>query len=227
MASRPSCGPDARPGRAPAGSVLASIAATTVGTMAELQRLDGRRARREQNVDAVVDAMLDLLGEGHLTPGAAAVAERSGVSLRSVFRYFDDMDSLTERAIARQMERAAPLFDLLDDDGPLDVRAGRLASHRAVQYNRLAPFARVAIVRSAAVPGHRRGPGHPPRRVCAARWRPSSAGSWTRSTTLSGKRSCRASRPPPPSRSWTCSSPIGACRRLPSRPFFGGPCSGS
>ncbi|HEY8057438.1 MAG TPA: hypothetical protein VID94_01740, partial [Acidimicrobiales bacterium] len=82
--------------------------------MAEPQRLDGRRARREQNVDAVVDAMLDLLGEGRLTPGAAAVAERSGVSLRSVFRYFDDMDSLTERAIARQMERAAPLFDLLD-----------------------------------------------------------------------------------------------------------------
>jgi AcrR family transcriptional regulator len=120
--------------------------------MAELQRLDGRRARREQNVDAVVDAMLDLLGEGHLTPGAAAVAERSGVSLRSVFRYFDDMDSLTERAIARQMERAAPLFDLLDDDGPLDVRVGRLASHRAVQYNRLAPFARVAIVRSAQYP---------------------------------------------------------------------------
>ena len=120
--------------------------------MAELQRLDGRRARREQNVDAVVDAMLDLLGEGHLTPGAAAVAERSGVSLRSVFRYFDDMDSLTERAIARQMERAAPLFDLLDDDGPLDVRVGRLASHRAVQYNRLAPFARVAIVRSARYP---------------------------------------------------------------------------
>lgn len=120
--------------------------------MAEPHRLDGRRARREQNVDAVVDAMLDLLGEGHLTPGAAAVAERSGVSLRSVFRYFDDMDSLTERAIARQMERAAPLFDLLDDTGSLPERAARLGAHRVHQHRELAPFARVAIVRSLQFP---------------------------------------------------------------------------
>jgi AcrR family transcriptional regulator len=115
-------------------------------------QLDGRRARREQNVEAVVDAMLDLLGEGNLAPGAAAVAERSGVSLRSVFRYFDDMDSLTERAIARQMERAAPLFDLLDDAGTTRERAERLAAHRVMQHGKLAPYARVAILRSEEFP---------------------------------------------------------------------------
>src|SRR5688572_5375597 len=115
--------------------------------MAEPERLDGRRARREQNVDAVVESMLDLLGEGQLNPGAAAVAERSGVSLRSVFRYFDDMDSLTERAIARQMERAAPYFDLLDASGSLEARAARLAHHRVVQHDALAPYARVAVLR--------------------------------------------------------------------------------
>ena len=120
--------------------------------MAEPQHLDGRRARREQNVDAVVDAMLDLLGDGHLSPGAAAVAERSGVSLRSVFRYFDDMDSLTDRAIARQMERAAPLFDLLEDSGDLAQRAARLGAHRVHQHRELAPFARVAILRSGRFP---------------------------------------------------------------------------
>ena len=120
--------------------------------MAEPQRLDGRRARREQNVDAVVDAMLDLLGEGDLAPGAAAVAERSGVSLRSVFRYFDDMDSLTERAITRQMERAAPLFDLLEDHGPVADRARRLAAHRVHQHAALAPYARVAVIRAARFP---------------------------------------------------------------------------
>ena len=121
--------------------------------MAEPQRLDGRRVRREQNVDAVVDAMLDLLGEGHLSPGAAAVAERSGVSLRSVFRYFDDMDSLTDRAIARQMERAAPLFDLLDDSGDLADRAARLGAHRVHQHRELAPFARVEAVLARSVIG--------------------------------------------------------------------------
>ncbi len=125
--------------------------------MAELQRLDGRRVRREQNVEAVVEAMLDLLGEGQLNPGAAAVAERSGVSLRSVFRYFDDMDSLTERAIARQMERAAQYFDLLDATGTVEERATSLARHRVVQHAALAPYARVAILRSAQYPAVARG----------------------------------------------------------------------
>ena len=46
------------------------ITATTVDVMAEPQRLDGRRARREQNVDAVVDAMLDWCSVG---PSAARV----------------------------------------------------------------------------------------------------------------------------------------------------------
>jgi AcrR family transcriptional regulator len=125
--------------------------------MAELQRLDGRRARREQNVDAVVEAMLDLLGEGNLNPGAAVVAERSGVSLRSVFRYFDDMDSLTELAIARQMERAGQYFDLLDATGTVEERAARLAAHRVEQHTHLAPYARAALVRAHEYPAVARG----------------------------------------------------------------------
>jgi TetR/AcrR family transcriptional regulator, regulator of autoinduction and epiphytic fitness len=116
--------------------------------MAQPERLDGRRVRREQNVEAVVDAMLDLLGEGVLSPGAAEVAERSGVSLRSVFRYFDDLDSLMERAIARQSERAAHLFEPLDADGTVAERAARLAAHRVHQHELLAPFAHAAVVRA-------------------------------------------------------------------------------
>ena len=147
--------------------------------MAEPQRLDGRRARREQNVDAVVDAMLDLLGEGILRPGAAAVAERSGVSLRSVFRYFDDMDSLTDRAIARQMERAAPLFDLLEAGGSLAERARRLAVHRVLQHQELAPFARAAIARSERFPAVAEGVATRAPTRCVARSRPSSRPSST------------------------------------------------
>jgi AcrR family transcriptional regulator len=125
--------------------------------MAEPQRLDGRRARREQNADAVVEAMLDLLGEGNLNPSAAAVAERSGVSLRSVFRYFDDMDALTELAIARQMERAGQWFDLLDATGTIEERAAALAAHRVEQHAHLAPYARAALVRAHQYPAVAQG----------------------------------------------------------------------
>lgn len=116
--------------------------------MADPRQLDGRRVRREQNIEAVVDAMLDLLGEGVVQPSAAQVAERSGVSLRSVFRYFDDLDSLVERAIARQLERAAPLFDLLEASGTVAERAERLARHRVRQHEALAVYARTALARA-------------------------------------------------------------------------------
>jgi AcrR family transcriptional regulator len=120
--------------------------------MSQPERLDGRRVRREQNVEAVVEAMLDLLGEGELNPSAAMVAERSGVSLRSVFRYFDDMDSLTELAIARQMERAAHHFDLIEATGDVEERAAALARRRLEQHRHLAPYARAALVRSHQYP---------------------------------------------------------------------------
>ena len=72
--------------------------------------VDGRRARRHRSRDLAVDAVLDLLGEGVLRPTAQQVAERSGVSLRSIFRIFDDVESLNAAAAARQLSRIRHLF---------------------------------------------------------------------------------------------------------------------
>ena len=72
--------------------------------------IDGRRARRHRSRDLAVDALLDLLGEGVLRPTAQQVAERSGVSLRSIFRIFDDVESLNAAAAARQLSRVRHLF---------------------------------------------------------------------------------------------------------------------
>ena len=47
---------------------------------------DGRRLRRERNRDAVIEALLDLFGEGNLQPSTDEIAVRSGVSARSLFR---------------------------------------------------------------------------------------------------------------------------------------------
>jgi len=72
-------------------------------------RLDGRNARAERSRAAVVDALLDLLGEGDLRPPAARIAERAGVSLRSVFQHFADIETLYGAAADRQIERLASL----------------------------------------------------------------------------------------------------------------------
>ena len=111
--------------------------------------VDGRTARRDRNRELVLDAAIELFTENDLAPDAASVAERSGVSLRSVYRYFEDHDSLVRAAIARHAERIAPLLVIPDlGVGPFDVRVERLVAARMRLYEAAAPTARVAVLRA-------------------------------------------------------------------------------
>lgn len=86
------------------------------------EKVDGRRARRHRSRDQAIDALLDLLGEGVVRPTAQQVAERSGVSLRSIFRIFDDVETLHTEAAERQLQRHRHLFRDVPGDGPLEER---------------------------------------------------------------------------------------------------------
>lgn len=124
---------------------------TAPSTGAAVVAVDGRTARRDRNRDLVLDAVIELFTEDQFAPNAAAVAERSGVSLRSVYRYFQDHDALVRAAIARNAERIAPLFNVPDlGKGPLDERVTRFVAWRIRLYQEEAPVARAAIVRAPA-----------------------------------------------------------------------------
>jgi AcrR family transcriptional regulator len=111
--------------------------------------LDGRRARRGRNREAVVDALLELFREGQLNPSVAAVAERSGVSLRSVFRYFDDLDEMGRIAIGRHLDSVGHLFDLPGiGEGSRADRIDALVTQRLALYERVAPVMRAALIRA-------------------------------------------------------------------------------
>lgn len=112
-------------------------------------KVDGRTAGRERNLLAVVDALLDLYAEGELRPAADAVAKRAGISRRSVFRYFDDLDDLNRTAFARQLERVWPLVELPGmGEGSLEARIATIAAQRATLYAAIAPVARVTRLRA-------------------------------------------------------------------------------
>ena len=108
-------------------------------------REDGRHARRDRNKYAVVDAYLDLVREGNPRPSIAEVADRSGVSHRSVFRYFSDKDELARTAIERQLAVAAPLVPLTVGPGaPLPERIDRFVERRLELFAFVAPSARLS-----------------------------------------------------------------------------------
>jgi AcrR family transcriptional regulator len=100
-----------------------------------------------------VDALLDLYGEGIVSPSAEEIAARSGVSRRSVFRYFDDLDELCRAAIARQKDRVGHLFTIDElGVGELEERIAELVAQRMRLFEAIAPVARVARMRAPTQP---------------------------------------------------------------------------
>ena len=112
-----------------------------------LDEVDGRRLRREQNRQAVLEALVALLDDGVYQPTTNEIAERAGISPRSLFRYFDDVDDLSRAAIERHMERVGPLFNLdVPPDLPTAEKIAQVVEQRARLFDAIAPTARTARV---------------------------------------------------------------------------------
>jgi AcrR family transcriptional regulator len=111
--------------------------------------VDGRSAIRDRNRDAVLDAVLNLFSEDNLSPGPEEVALRAGLSVRSVYRYFDDNDALSRAAIDRQLERIGPLLLLpAIGEGPLDDRIADLVEARLRLQAAAGPVLRATRIRA-------------------------------------------------------------------------------
>lgn len=110
---------------------------------------DGRVARRDRNKVAVLDAVIELFSEGVLEPTPDAVAERVGLSPRSVYRYFQDRDALLRAAIDRHLEGVFPLFLIhAIGEGDLDGRIERFVTSRMRLYEAIASAARASRARA-------------------------------------------------------------------------------
>lgn len=69
---------------------------------------DGRRQRSDRSRRRIIEALFDLISEGNMSPSAANVAERANVGLRTVFRHFEDMDSIYDEMTDELMTAILP-----------------------------------------------------------------------------------------------------------------------
>lgn len=113
---------------------------------------DGRTRRAERSREAIADALFDLVAEEILEPTAQQVADRAGVGLRSVFRHFQDMESLYTTLDARLLEEVLPILSEPPPDAPLGRRARSLAEQRERFFERIAPFKRSSDLRRSRSP---------------------------------------------------------------------------
>ena len=93
--------------------------------------------------------MLSLYAAGNLDPSSDEIAEHAGLSPRSLFRYFEDLDDLVRVAISRQHERLLPTSGLdVSSTGALSDRVSRLVEQRVRLFDRIGSVGIVSRVRA-------------------------------------------------------------------------------
>jgi TetR/AcrR family transcriptional regulator of autoinduction and epiphytic fitness len=108
--------------------------------------IDGRTARAVRTRDAIVDSCIALVEEGDLRPTAPKIADRAGVSVRSVFQHFDDLETLFAAVGSRVVSRLAALVAPIDPDRPLADRIDDFVLQRCRVNEAVSPIRRAALV---------------------------------------------------------------------------------
>jgi AcrR family transcriptional regulator len=107
---------------------------------------DGRTRRGARNREAIIDALLSCYHDGLLAPSVQEVAERAGVSARSVHNHFADFEALRIEVAQRQWEGAVALASLLDVELPFPARVEQLVEQRAAIWEQVTPVRRAALL---------------------------------------------------------------------------------
>ena len=113
-------------------SVTSSATGDAAGGTGSGGSTDGRLTRAARTRTAVVDALLTLNARGHLRPTARDIAAEAGVSLRSVYVHFDDLEALFVESSRRHGELLTAALPPLVDEGTFTERLDAFLARRVV-----------------------------------------------------------------------------------------------
>lgn len=106
----------------------------------DMPEFDGRKRRSQNNKEKIINATFSLCDKGNLVPTAQEIANESGISLRTVFRHFSDMETVFTEMNKTLYTRVAPLFSSYDTSGTLEDRLADLVNRRADLYEGMGPY---------------------------------------------------------------------------------------
>jgi TetR/AcrR family transcriptional regulator of autoinduction and epiphytic fitness len=108
--------------------------------------VDGRIRRGARNREAILDALIACYDDGIPLPSVQQVAERAGVSSRSVHNHFVDVEALRAEVARRQWDRFAALAVRIDMTAPAGERVRQLVDQRAAIFEGVTPVRRAALL---------------------------------------------------------------------------------
>jgi AcrR family transcriptional regulator len=106
-----------------------------------LKVVDGRTARREESRQRIIDVMIQTILEGKAEPTAEQVGKLAGVTRRTVFRHFDDMESLYREIIHTIHAQVDALHVEYDTDKNWRQEFEQLILRRASRFEQFMPLA--------------------------------------------------------------------------------------
>lgn len=107
---------------------------------------DGRRLRAVRTREAIIEAVLSLVDSGELTPTVPQIAERAGISERSIRQHFATREAVLLAGAARHAERAARLHAPPLAKGTFDARAEAFVEARVAYLEATAGVRRAAMM---------------------------------------------------------------------------------
>lgn len=133
--------PDATTTERDLGATVSLEVTGAASAAADAPTIDGRSLRRLRNRERVLDAYLELVTAGNRNPTVDDLARYSGISFRSIYRYFSSTTELVADATNRGLAQFRRDISVADEgSGPLDERVSRLVDQRLALYRRAAPF---------------------------------------------------------------------------------------
>ena len=101
-----------------------------------MAQVDGRILRSKKSQNIILESIINLINKGNLYPTAEEVAKESGIAIRTVFRHFDDMETLlmkVDESINNKLLNDEKEIRL---DSPLTERLGLIIEERLYYYNK-------------------------------------------------------------------------------------------
>ena len=101
-----------------------------------MAHVDGRILRSKKSQNIILESIINLINQGNLYPTAEEVAKESGIAIRTVFRHFDDMETLlmkVDESINHKLLNDEKEIRL---DSQLTKRLGLIIDERLYYYNK-------------------------------------------------------------------------------------------
>lgn len=103
-------------------------------------KVDGRRERSATSRRRILAALVELLENGEPSPTAESIAAKAGVSLRTVFRHFEEMENLHLEIATMVFAKIRPILEQPLERTEWPAVLFESVSRRAELFEAIAPY---------------------------------------------------------------------------------------